>query len=514
MKSKKILMLIALSGCLAASSCNDDIIEEITSLNLNRVLSPTDLTAQVVNRTQLRLNWKKVDRAETYNIEVYNNAGFNGTPVKKVDGITFSQLPYTITGFDGETEYFVRVQAIGEGIDPSKWITASFTTNPEQIFHEIDPAKLTANSATLNWPAGETVTTLTVSPGNITRTLTNDEIANGEVVITGLTSETTYTAKLMDGARTRGTIAFTTLLGEGVVKVAPTDDLGALIAAAEGGETFALEPGTYTINASVTISKSISIQGYKPSERPVIMGMEFKPTANAGLILKDLILDGTGSPANQTISYDGDSDDPYGDFVMENCEVKNYVKGLYYVNKKVRIPSVTFRGNIIYNIECAGGDFIDFRLGIADNFLFENNTVYNSALARDLFRMDAGGSTNFPSVRSVINIVTNTFYNVSNGNSRRFLYIRLANHEIHFIKNLIADTQGYYTNQASTTITMLSNNNYFNAPNFTGSTQSNAKNDTGTYTQLNPGFTNPAAADFTISNLDLKLAGIGDSRWR
>src|SRR5690606_4786494 len=227
-----------------------------------------------------------------------------------------------------------------------------------------------------------------------------------------------------------------------------------------GGETFALQPGTYTINADVSVSKSISIQGYKPSEKPLIIGMVLKPKDNAGLVLKDLILDGTGSSGSQTINYDGDSDDSYGNFVMEGCEVKNYVKGLYYVNKKVRIPAVTFRGNIIHEIECDGGDFIDFRLGIADNFLFENNTVYNSALARDFFRMDNGGSSNFPSVKSIITIQSNTFYKVSNSNSKRILYIRLANHEIHFTKNLIAETQGYYTNQNSTTITTLANNNY------------------------------------------------------
>jgi hypothetical protein len=89
----------------------------------------------------------------------------------------------------------------------------------------------------------------------------------------------------------------------------------------------------------------------------------------------------------------------------------------------------------------------------------------------------------------------------------------LANHEITFTKNILANTQGYYTNQASTKIKTMSDNNYFNAPNFTGSTTSGSQNDKGVYTTLDPGFANPATGDFTISNSELKFQQIGDPRW-
>src|SRR5690606_29562695 len=124
--------------------------------------------------------------------------------------------------------------------------------------------------------------------------------------------------------------------------------------------------------------------------------------------------------------------------LMQDCKVSNYLKGVFYVNKKARIPSVVFKNNIIYDIECNGGDFIDFRKGIADVFTFVDNTVYNSAAARDLFRMDANdGSKNFPMVDSKITISQNTFYNTINDASKRYLYIRLTKHSITFSKNLI-----------------------------------------------------------------------------
>src|SRR5690606_7870652 len=110
------------------------------------------------------------------------------------------------------------------------------------------------------------------------------------------------------------------------------------------------------------------------------------------------------------------------------------------------------------------------------------NTVYNSVLARDLFRMDGGGSTNFPGITSAITIRTNTFNNVSIGASNMFLYIRLASHTIDFSKNIVANSGGLHTNQPLTTITTMSNNNYFAAPNFTASTATNSKNDAGTFT--------------------------------
>lgn len=515
MKTNKILMIACfLIGLIGSSGCKDDDFTEITTLDVPRAFSPTELQAIVVNRTGVRLTWKAVNNADSYKIEFFDNAEFSGNPVRSIDNISFEQVPYTVSGLLGETTYSVRVKAIGTDVDDSKWVSATFSTDAEQIFQNINLETLTATSVTLNWPAGEAASTITLTPGNITHTVTSAEVAAGQATISGLTPETAYTAKLMNGTRVRGTMAFTTLLDlGGAIAVKPGDDLLALVANASAGDVFALMPGTYNVNAELVVNKSISIKGAKPASKPIINGLVFKIKGNAGLSLKDLTLIGAGATvSNQAIIYDEASDNAYGPLVVQDCDIQDYDKGLMYVNVKARIEEVTFSGNIIKDIKGNGGDFIDFRNGIANTLLFENNTVYNSVEARDLFRMDGGGSTNFPGVTSVITIRTNTFFSVSKAN--RFLYIRLASHQIHFTKNLIAESNGYYTNQPLTTITSMANNNYFNAPNFTASTTSNAKNDTGTFTKLDPGFTNAAAGDFTISNVDLKANGIGDSRWR
>ncbi|MCZ4243337.1 fibronectin type III domain-containing protein [Pedobacter punctiformis] len=513
------ISLFFLMALIGFSACKDNTVEEITSLQTDRAFSPTDLTSSVVNKTGVKLTWKAVNNAKTYTIEVFETADFSGTPLKSISNIAFTQVPYTVTGLAGDTQYSIRVKAIGEGVTDSKWITATVKTDAEQIFKAINTAKLTSNSVVLNWPAGEPATTITLTPGNITHTITAAEITAGEASITGLTGETLYTAKLLNGAKVRGTTTFTTLLDlGGAIPVMPTDNLAALMANAKAGDVFALFPGTYNINADVIVTNSISLKGAKPSEKPAIKGMVVRVKANAGLGLKDLEIDGTGSlNGSQAIIYDEASDNAYGNLSIENCVIKNYVKGLIYVNLKTLIESVSIKGNIISSIECNGGDFIDFRSGLTKTLNFSNNTVYASVLARDFFRMDPTGSTNFPSITSVITVSTNTLNGMCNGAANRLFYVRLAKHEIYFSKNIVANSGGILTNQASTIIVAanFTANNYFNAPTYmSGSATSGAKYDAGTFTTLNPGFNAPATGNFTISQTDLKANGIGDPRWR
>jgi hypothetical protein len=167
------------------------------------------------------------------------------------------------------------------------------------------------------------------------------------------------------------------------------------------------------------------------------------------------------------------------------------------------------------NITCDGGDFIDFRSGLTKTLTFTNNTVYN-AVGRDLFRMDPAGSTNFPEVKVVITITNNTFDNVCSSTGR-LLYIRLANHEVTFNKNIISNSSGTYyaSTQYPLTIIQMSQNNYYTAPNYLSSTStSNKKFDTSNdLTQLDPGYSNVSEGNFKVTNAQLISDGIGDPRW-
>lgn len=506
---KRFTYIISLSVALGVTACSDDIASEITELNTDRVFSPTGLTAKIVNQTSVRLTWNAVGKANSYQIEILQGE----TVIKTVDGVTTTDIPYTISGLEGETEYTAQVKAIAADIADSKYSSATFKTDPEQIFKAVAAEDLKATEATLRWTAGEAATEIVLTPGNIKRAVTAAEIAAGAATITGLVSETLYTAKLMKDTKTRGTATFTTLIDlGGAIKVEPTDDLATLIASANNGDVFALMPGTYAVT-SLLVEKSIAIKGARPTNRPILSGTIIRITKGAGLELKDLILDGLSpSGGDQAIIYDEDG--TYGKFAMDACVIKNYTKGTMYVSKMSLIESMSITNCIYSNIECNGGDFIDFRNGIAKTFTYKYNTAYNSAAARDFFRMDDGGSTNFPTVTSIITIENNTFYNVSNNATKRLLYIRLKGmNETHFNKNLLVGTAGYYSNQSNTKIVEMANNNYFNAPNFTASTTANAINDKGVYTLLDPGFKDADKGDFTVSNETVKDNRIGDPRW-
>ena len=129
-------------------------------------------------------------------------------------------------------------------------------------------------------------------------------------------------------------------------------------------------------------------------------------------------------------------------------------------------------------------------------------------------RLDAAAAYTGTGLTSTVLIDHSTFYSVSNTQDR-ILYVRFNVNILTVRNSLFAATDGYYTNQPSSSQPTCSNNNYFNAVGFfTPAYVTNAKSDiSGNHTTLDPGFTNAANGDFTVSNQELKDNGIGDPRW-
>ena len=241
------LLMLGLAT-LALASCGD-VADEITSIIYGRNFSPTNLEARVVNRTNVRLTWTPVEGATSYNIEVFANdsLSFQGTPEKTITGITNAQIPYTVTGLYGQTQYSFRVQAVTEGAESrnSKWSGAYAKTESEQILFSVTDDDITATTVTLRWPAGEAADLLTLNPGNITHTVTAAEVAAGAATVTGLSPETTYTATLSRQGKVRGKVEFTTAI-----------DLGGAIA---------VNPGERMVQRSPSSPASMASRLRKPS---------------------------------------------------------------------------------------------------------------------------------------------------------------------------------------------------------------------------------------------------------
>ncbi|MDU1889972.1 MAG: DUF4957 domain-containing protein [Dysgonomonas sp.] len=508
------LGVVILLTTLTTVSCTDGNDWDVDSSydRLFSVLGSSISLSADVNTAELK--WTKTPGTEYYIIEVsqdtlYNDVamGSNGSMVYGEDK-TITSSPFVITGLEDNTKYFLRVKAMSSAKPESEWSypseNKSFNTKAEQIFYALGDEDLEETRVTLRWPKGEMATTIVVNPGSITHPVTSTEVSNGTVTIEGLVSETKYTAVLMNGSKVRGTLTFVTPLDLGdAIQVFPTDNLSELIANANDNDVFALMPGEYAVS-KLSIIKNISIKAAKSLNKPVlktIISME----AGVSLELKDVILDGAGIGkdgvnGDQAIQFNTAGVD-YGDISIVGCEIKNYLKGLLYLNVAAVANSVTIDNCILSNIECNGGDFFDCRAGTPKTVTFTNNTVYKSVGARDLFRIDDKSSA-FAGVAPTVLISNNTLVGVSNISTYRLLYIRWKNNSVTLTNNIITNTVGALKHN-STNLTSSDRNNYFDASTMSGA-------DTGNKTTFDPEFKNAANGDFTVGNSSVR---VGDPRW-
>lgn len=514
-------------GLLSLASC-DDPMDELTSLIYDRVFSPIDFEARSITENSVKLQWVKSEGADTYTIEIFadDSLTFEGEPVQTITDITEAQIPYTVSNLVYDTKYSARIMAIDadDADRNSKWHGVYFRTAAQQIFNSIPESSISDRSVTVTWPAGEEVTRITVTDANtgaivINKDLTAEEIAEGKAVVNGLTPETSYTIKLYNNDKERGSKSFKTIIDlNGATTVSPDEDFGALLEAATDGQVFALYGGTYTIAGenggagNAQIKKNITIKGIYPTNLPTIKG-RFQLDDGASLSLNQIILDGADNEStDQAFNYKTEGA-TYDVLDVQNCEIKNFGKGLIYLNVASTINKVTFNNCLIHNIECDGGDFFDSRKGRINETNLTNSTIYASATARDFIRMDdasesMGGGT------PIINIKNCTIDGVANASSKRLLYVRYVGNVINWENNLVTNTEAMFSNQSKTSVPTFKNNIYFNTPNLKSIVEKgNLFTDDSATWDVAPKYQDTANGDFTVTNEDVSSKGVGDPRW-
>ena len=514
-------------GLLSLASC-DDPMDELTSLIYDRVFSPIDFEARSITENSVKLQWVKSEGADTYTIEIFadDSLTFEGEPVQTITDITEAQIPYTVSNLVYDTKYSARIMAIDadDADRNSKWHGVYFRTAAQQIFNSIPESSISDRSVTVTWPAGEEVTRITVTDANtgaivINKDLTAEEIAEGKAVVNGLTPETSYTIKLYNNDKERGSKSFKTIIDlNGATTVSPDEDFGALLEAATDDQVFALYGGTYTIAGenggagNAQIKKNITIKGIYPTNLPTIKG-RFQLDDGASLSLNQIILDGADNEStDQAFNYKTEGA-TYDVLDVQNCEIKNFGKGLIYLNVASTINKVTFNNCLIHNIECDGGDFFDSRKGRINETNLTNSTIYASATARDFIRMDdssesMGGGT------PIINIKNCTIDGVANASSKRLLYVRYVGNVINWENNLVTNTEAMFSNQSKTSVPTFKNNIYFNTPNLKSIVEKgNLFTDDSATWDVDPKYQDTANGDFTVTNEDVSSKGVGDPRW-
>ena len=526
---KKINILTACMlglSTVALTSCGD-VADEVTSIVFNRNFSPVGLESSNVTENSAKISWTQSAGATSYTIELFANDSltFEGSPIQTLTGISAEDIPYTLSNLEYDTKYSARVMALDE-TNPSrnsKWSEIFFRTNAQQILKSLKTEDVADKSVHLSWPAEEkdiTSIEIRTKEGALvtTYTVTDEDKAAGEANVSGLSPETDYVAKLYNGEKERGSKSFKTIADlNGAIVVRANDDLKKLLTEATAGDVFALMPGTHQISSadgngtsSVALKVNVTIKGVYPTEKPVIQG-RFEINGATSVEIDNVILDGsTNNSTDQAFNFKGTGD--LDKLVVSNSEIKNFVKGLYYINVAALIKEITFNNCDIHDIECDGGDFLDCRKGYIGALNLKNSTIYNSCAARDFIRYDNAklGS------ETVITVDHCTLNAVSNTSGKRLLYVRNACSKIVWTNNLVTNTAAVWSNQATTTVPEFQNNVYNACPNLNnevlGPPIVNAFKD-GSAIVADPNYKDAAKGNFTIGNDAVKKQGVGAEKW-
>lgn len=522
--------LIGLS-VLSIASCSDPM-DEITEIVLDRELSPINLEVNNVKETSALLKWKTSARVSDYTVELYadDSLTFASSPTLKKD-IAGSELQ--LEGLTYDTRYSVKVIAKDKN-NPSRNSKAStlfFRTSAQQIFNAIEEDNIADRSVMVSWAEGETdVTELRAFDeyGALvsTHVITDAEKKSSTAKVEGLNPETAYTLKLYyieNGVlKERGRKTFTTIIDlEGATLVGTNADLAEIISNAKDGDVFALTGGTFVVKSSsesatagaIVVSKNITIKGIRPTRVPVING-RFQLEDGASLTINQVNMDGSGTTGDQCFNYKGTN---VGGVSVNNAEIKNYTKGVYYVNVEAKVPYIKFNNCIISNITCEGGDMFDCRKGCIDDLSITNSTIYNSCAERDFVRFDdASGS--FAGATPKITIDHCTIDAAANKSGKRLLYVRFVGTTINWTNNIVTNTTAVWSNQSKTAVPTFGNNNiYFNCDklNVLDGAEGGKTNlfidDKATV--LDPKYADAAAGNFTLKNESVSKFKTGDPRW-
>lgn len=519
---KHILPVACMAALLMAggviSSCSD--IDPVHSLELSRVLSPTNLSVRIRNSVNLELSWDAMDKATSYTVEVYQGETAEGTPVFTQEGINADT--YTVkAGLLGETVYYVQVKAAGEGIADSKWTGMKVTTDAEQIFKAVDAAEITHHSAIIRWidgmmtnaDAGNKVTVTPVSDASaaLEYTVTSEDVTNGYVTIDGLTQDTEYQAVMKRGSVTRGTVNFKTRIDTGdMIPIDEGANLAEKLADAKDGDAFVLLGSSYTLTEDFELTKSISLTSIDPTNKPTISGGRFIFNSEiASFSMSNIKVDVENKYGNFLEAKGG----KLGSLTLEGCEIKNTKNNMIYSNAAVDFGTITVNNCIISNIGDGGDGVFDIRKGALTSVTITNSTITD--VKRTFIRIE---------VATAFNMENCTLYNVAtvdNTNNRGLF--SLAKGKTLNVKNCLFYGIGLKSPQIGVNSGVwgrsdkmkatpnYANNYYFNCPNLWGNLYKDDHSSVAT--ECDPQFTDAANGDFTVQSQDLKDNQVGDPRW-
>ncbi|MDR2511179.1 MAG: fibronectin type III domain-containing protein [Bacteroidales bacterium] len=517
--------------------------DPLSTLDYPREFAPTGLTVENKDFKSATLAWSAIAGGSTnFLLQIYyDSLVFEDNPLMEFN--ISNEYKYVVTDLNRNTQYSARIKTLAEeGKEESKWRSVAFKTSKEQILTGI--SKVKSQQADVSWRAGEAVTHLLFTPGNIEVTLAPEDIAAGTKHVTGLSSSTNYKVLLYNGELERGNGSFTTLwrpTGENIKELSLGDDLLSEVADVNNiGKILILSDG-YELNTSVNgtkIAGDMTIMSDPDAEERAKLSFTlngggktlFTLPATASLIyFLNLEIEHatTDNGASFIDHQSGDGACTIDTFKFENC----YVHGFRRAFVRLRDG-----GNLVKNIIVNNSIFEDFMADgsngafLYDNGtgLFENIVFTNSSLIKlgdatggtTVFRLNAGQTTHL--------MMSNcSLYGVIGGNgTERFLFQGVSGSTVDFTKCLLTKTNiaggaTKYAHEISAGATISGSGN-IKTSDWTASTTTPAKAEsqelvgvTAISQSAENIFEDPANGNLKIkSSAPASVKEIGDPRWR
>lgn len=543
----KIFKYIAGSGAfmlltsITGTACTDGNDWNVDSTH-DRLFSVTASDISVSAKpTSAEVSWGVVPDAEYYVMEystdsLYDEIAMGGTEHSVILGEDKSivESPYTITGLQGETKYFLRIKSMSSAKADSKWTYLekySFKTSAEQILNEV--ASITGESAVLSWTEGAEVTLLKLAEDKddvekVDTTYINLDaaaVAASSYTLTGLSPKTKYSVSIYNGNVKRGTRTFTTTesypAGYDIVNVTDAEMLNDVFSnpanyiQENGGNVvlvFANGSTTDYMGESMELTipaefKSVIFWGESGDTKPVFMPKGLSMAGSHDLIrFYNLDLQNTSSGSDYIVNFNVEGN--VGEILIDNCNISK-TRGV------VRVQTNGANGSIgSINIDnCVLTDIGSFAIvqTKVSGFTLNSISLSNSTIST----VNAGGVLITQQDNVNISIDACTFYNcVTSGKS--FIDINKMSNVTVDVKNTIIGQLYSYT--SGSTIKATSVKNIATTTNLFTTTDCpyNSGYEWGEMLNVSSTelFVNPAEGDFHIQSASQSdVAGAGDPRW-
>ena len=417
----------------AFSGCTPEEIDIQDEITLGRCLTPTELSAKVIDGEFIEFEWTKSTGATSFVLELYTDEEMKTKAASAT--IPAEQIPY-LWDLEADMTYYARVQAIDESeraLEPSHWAVFEDALQTYAIKSSLNPELVdrTESSITIKWTNDPEVDHIRITPAldpkdEYTRfDVDAAAVEAAQVVVDGLAPSVNYTLAVHFKSAERGTVsAWTRPSIEGATEVNTSAALVQAIADKAAVIKVAYSETPYVIE-SVVLGGPVAIYGDATAEgaQPVIQGGLKIGADVTSIHLEALTFDGAGLadyPHNLTF----DAAAAVESITVVNCKLNNYLRGVLYENSKgPQVGTIKYDGVEVNNVGGDGGDCFDFRGTATVNSIEFINSTLNTG-ARTWFRIDN------KAVLESIKLTHCTFNNLcfaNNGNNNGIFNIRAVN---------------------------------------------------------------------------------------